>query len=194
MIKLLAIILLITFLVSGCASSIPVAPTQPTPAPTQPSPPPPVATPAPAPTVPQGNQIGNLAIDFQLKNLEGKTVSLSGLRGKPVLLNFWATWCPPCRSEMPYLQQIYNSYSAQGLELLEIDVGESASPVKQFLASNNLTLPVLLDTDKKVALAYGTAAIPTSLLIDKNGIIKQRIIGAFNNKAEIEQELSRIFP
>lgn len=211
MLKFLAIILLVVLLVSGCASSTtgpgaPVSQPAPAPAPGSPSTPaeppppvlssptPPVVAPTPAPTPPEGNGIGNLAFDFQLNNLEGKTVSLSGLRGQPVLLNFWATWCPPCKAEMPFLQQINDSYSNKGLVVLEIDIGESADTVIQFLHENNLTLQVLLDTDKKVALAYGIAAIPTTYLIDKNGIIRQRVIGAFPDKTTIESQLSKILP
>ena len=70
-------------------------------------------------------QVGNRAPDFELNNLEGQLVSLGDLRGKPVLINFWATWCPPCRAEMPYLQQIYEEWSDKGLVLLAINIGES---------------------------------------------------------------------
>ena len=78
-------------------------------------------------------QVGNLAPDFQLDNLDGKPVALSDLKGKPVLLNFWATWCPPCRDEMPYIQEIYDEWSDEGLVVLAINYGESASRVKEFV-------------------------------------------------------------
>ncbi len=160
----------------------------------QATPSPTTTQPPPTTTIAQGNQVGNLAPSFQLNNLDGKSVSLSDLRGKPILLNFWATWCPPCRLEMPYLQQIYDSWSAKGLVLLEIDIGESSAIIEKFLADNNLSLPVLLDIDKKVALTYGIAAIPTTFFIDKNGVIQEKVIGAFPSQAAIEQSLSKIIP
>ncbi len=141
-----------------------------------------------------GVQIGNRAPNFQLQNLAGENISLEALRGSPVLINFWATWCGPCKIEMPYLQQIYDSQSAKGLVLYAIDVGESGTVAGKYLADNNLSLPVLLDTDRKVTTAYGITAIPTTFFIDRNGIIRQKFIGAFPNKEAIESQLSKILP
>ncbi len=167
------------------------------PAPTTTTPPASVPTsisPLPTTTVAVGIQVGNRAPNFQLQNLAGETVSLESLRGKPVLINFWATWCGPCKIEMPYLQQIYDVWSPKGLVILAIDVGESSAVAGKFLADNNLSLPVLLDTDRKVTTSYGITAIPTTFFIDKNGIIAQKFIGAFPNKEAIEVRLSRIIP
>jgi peroxiredoxin len=141
-----------------------------------------------------GNQIGDLAIDFRLRNLEGDAVSLSNLRGKPVLINFWATWCPPCRGEMPFLQKIYDIYSDQGLEVLEIDIGESAATIQQYMTANNLVLPVLIDSDRTVALDYGVTVIPLTFLVDQGGVIQWKIYGAVRSVSDIEQELHRILP
>ncbi len=110
------------------------------------------------------------------------------------MLNFWATWCPPCRSEMPYLQQIYEEWSDEGLMLLAIDIGESRAKVEQYMQSNSLSLPVLLDTRNKVADKYGIRGIPTTFFIDGNGVIQERIVGAFPNKEAIEKHLSSIIP
>ena len=134
----------------------------------------------------KGTQIGNLAPDFELQDLDGKTISLSGLRGKPVLLNFWATWCSPCRYEMPYLQEIYDEWSEKELVVLAIDVGESSSQAKTFLQSYGFSFTVLLDTNGSVADKYGIRGIPTTFLIDKDGIIQGIKIGAFQSKEEIE--------
>ena len=110
------------------------------------------------------------------------------------MLNFWATWCPPCRAEMPYLQQIYDEWKGRGLALLTIDVGESPSRVRSYLQSNNLSLPVLLDTGKEVRDKYGVRAYPTTFFIDEDGIIRGVKVGAFRSKAEIEQYLRKIVP
>jgi len=137
---------------------------------------------------------GEPAPDFQLQSLDGGSVSLSELRGSPVMLNFWATWCPPCRSEMPYLQQIYEEWSGKGLILLAIDIGESPAKVRQFMQSNNLSLPVLLDIREVVTREYNVIAYPTTFFIDKDGIIQEKVIGAFPTKDAIEKHLSKIIP
>ena len=133
-----------------------------------------------------------IAPDFQLKNLEGELVTLRDFRGKPVLINFWATWCPPCREEMPYLQQVYDEWTSKGLILLTIDIGESPTTINKFFAENNLSLPVLLDTDKEIGQAYGITGIPETFLIDKDGIIRKKQIGAYPDKKAIESDLSLI--
>ena len=141
-----------------------------------------------------GANIGQPAPDFQLKNLEGQSVSLSDFKGSPVLLNFWSTSCPPCVSEMPFLQEIYNEWSGKGLILLAIAQGDSPSNVTVFMQDNGLSLPVLLDTQLSVGQRYNVMAIPTTLFIDREGIIQEKVIGAFPNKAEIEKRLSKIAP
>jgi len=138
--------------------------------------------------------VGNLAPDFQFYNPEEEPVSLSDLRGKPVMLNFWATWCGPCVSEMPYLQQVYEEWSDKGLVLLAINKGEPPSKVKEFLQNHNLSLPVLLDTKQVISQKYSIRAIPTTFFIDKEGIIQVVRIGAFPNKEAIESDLNKIMP
>ena len=141
----------------------------------------------------QGTQVGDLAPDFQLNNLEGKPVSLGDLRGKPVILNFWATWCRPCVSEMPFIQRVYEEQSAEGLVLLAINIGGTSSQIKEFLQSHNLSLPVLLDTKQDVARRYNIQYVPTTFFIDKEGIIQTVKIGAFpDNKEAIEGYLNEI--
>jgi len=148
-----------------------------------------------SPTAPvEGTQVGNQAPDFQLQNLDGQTVSLGDLRDKPVLINFWATWCPPCRSEMPYIQEIYEEWSDKGLVVLAINIGESSSKAEGFMQSYNLSFTVLLDTKQDVAQKYNIQYIPTTFFIDKDGIIQDKMIGAFQNKAQIEKSLSKIIP
>ena len=159
-----------------------------------PGPAPQALAPSSIPSPDVGTRVGNLAPDFQLLDLDQEPVSLSGLRGKPVVLNFWATWCPPCVDEMPYLQEIYDEYSSEGLMLLAIDVGESQSQVEEFLQRNNLSLPVLLDTEGVVVHQYTVITIPTTYFIDGDGIIQSKRIGAFMRKGEIEKELGKIMP
>ena len=138
--------------------------------------------------------VGQVAPDFTLQNLDGKSVSLSDFRGTPVLLNFWATWCGPCRFEMPFLQEIYDEQSERGFVLLTVNIAESPTKVADFMTELDLSLPVLLDARSEISKVYGITAIPTSFLIDKDGVIQKRIIGAFSSAAEIESELSEIVP
>ena len=152
------------------------------------------STPSTTPAPPQGTQVGNLAPDFQLLALDQQPVSLGDLRGKPVMLNFWASWCYPCVFEMPYLQEIHEEYSEEGLVLLAINMGEGPSTVEKFLLSNNYSFLVLLDTRGVVAQQYGAINIPTTYFIDEDGIIQERKIGAFISKTQIEEQLSKIMP
>jgi len=146
-----------------------------------------------------GPQVGKLAPDFQLQSLDGQTVSLSDFRGKPVLVNFWASWCPPCQFEMPFIQEIYEDkeWSDKGLVILAIDIiddlrGESPAKVKDFMQSHSFSFLVLLDINQDVALKYSIRAIPTTFFIGKDGIIEDIKIGPFVGKAEIERRLGKI--
>ena len=140
----------------------------------------------------QSPEVGNPAPDFQYQDADGQSTSLSDLQGKPVLINFWTTWCGPCVHEMPYLQQVYNEWSGKGLVVLAINIGESPSKARGFLQSHNLSLPVLLDTKQDAARGYNIRAIPTTFFVDKNGIIQEKIVGAFPSKIAIEEKLSKI--
>jgi len=153
-----------------------------------PTPPPSTSTPA------QGTKVGNLAPDFQLNNLDGESVSLSDLRGKPVLINFWATWCPYCVDEMPYIQEVYDEWLSKGLVVLAINKGESPSKVEEFVKDYDLSFPVLLDVKGDVANKYNIRPLPTTFFIDKDGIIRDIRIGAFQSKQEIEKSLIKIMP
>ncbi|GAG94570.1 unnamed protein product, partial [marine sediment metagenome] len=127
-------------------------------------------------------------------NLEGQPISLSDFRGKPVLVNFWAVRCPPCRFEMPFIQAIFEESSDTELVVLAVDIGEAPSTVKDFIQSGNFSFPVLLDTGQDVALEYNIRAIPTTFLIDKDGIIQVIKVGAFPSMLEIKRSLSKIIP
>ena len=142
----------------------------------------------------QNPVIGKPAPDFHYQDTDGQSVSLSDLRGKPVLINFWAMWCSPCRVEMPYLQQVYTEWSGNGLVFLAINNGDSASQVGEFMQSQGLSFPVLLDTRGSITQSYNIVGLPTTFFIDKDGIIQDLKVGAFLSVAEIESRLSKIMP
>jgi len=140
----------------------------------------------------QSPQVGELAPDFYFETPEGEPSSISQLWGKPVLINFWATWCGPCRYEMPYLQQVYEDWPEEALVLLTINVGERSSQVAQFMQSQGLSFPVLLDSEGDVAQRYNVRGIPTTVFIDKYGFIQNVNVGSFQSQAEIESILSKL--
>jgi peroxiredoxin len=140
----------------------------------------------------QGSLIGQPAPDFNFYVTEEQSISLSDLQGSPVLLNFWATWCGPCASEMPYLQQVYDDWQERGLVLLAINIGESYSEVEDFVQSRGLSLPVLLDSEGIVASQYGVGPIPTTFFIDSQGIVQHVQVGYFQSAADIESILSQL--
>jgi peroxiredoxin len=142
----------------------------------------------------EGTEIGDRAPDFQLRDTDGQHVSLSDMLGQPVILNFWATWCGPCKMEMPYLQQVYDEWSGEGLVLLAINCGESSSQATGFMQSYGYTFPVLLDSNGSVSDNYGVRYIPTTFFIDVYGIVQGKQVGAFPSEEAIEQELSNIIP
>lgn len=131
-------------------------------------------------TVEIGLQEGNKAPDFQLKTLDDADVKLSDLRGKKVILNFWATWCPPCKAEIPHMQNFYVSSDKSKVEILAINLTTSEKnpkSVKGFVKDRNVTFPVLLDQDGDVGVQYQAITIPTSYLIDSQGIVRKKIVG-----------------
>lgn len=140
----------------------------------------------------QSPEPGKPAPDFQFQTPEGQPSSLSDFQGKPVLVNFWATWCSPCVREMPYLQQIYEERQGKGLVLLGINIQESPSQVTEFMQARGLSFPVLLDTEGEATQRYNIQYIPSTFFIDKDGIIQEIKIGSFQSKAEIESILSKL--
>jgi len=138
--------------------------------------------------------VGSKAPDFTLPDLDGESVSLSDFSGKPILINFWNTGCPPCRSEMPYLQEVYDAQKDTELVMLIINLGESPATISDFLQSKGLSLPIIIDTDGDLARTYVLSGIPTTFFVDRDGIIKSKVIGAFPNEAAIDSRLSEIMP
>ena len=124
-------------------------------------------------------QVGFLAPDFELKTTDGETVRLSDLRGQAVLVNLWATWCPPCRAEMPAIQKIHNEYKDRGLTVLAVNMTyqDTQSDIAPFIAEYGLTFPILLDETDSVGSAYQLRSLPSSFFIDREGIIREVVIG-----------------
>lgn len=119
------------------------------------------------------------APDFTLRSLDGTSLTLSAWRGKAVLLNFWATWCVPCRTEMPAIERLYRRYRAQGLEVAAINLDAlSADGVHAFLKEVSVTFPVLLDPQWSTTSAYRVLGLPTTYLIDASGDVVAREVGA----------------
>ena len=117
------------------------------------------------------------AIDFTLKDIDGKELSLSDLKGKKVFLNFWATWCPPCKAEMPEIEKLYQETKDSNLVIVAVEMGESLSTVKSFIDSKNYGFKVLLDSDKNIASKYNIVSIPTSYFIDGDGNVISKNVG-----------------
>lgn len=123
-------------------------------------------------------KVGQLAPDFTLRDLSNHPVTLSSYRGhKVVLMDFWATWCGPCRMAMPGLQDLADKYGKQGLEILSINQGESADHVRDFIQREKYTFHVVLDRDQAVGNQYGVQAIPTLVLVDKKGVVRWIRVG-----------------
>lgn len=115
---------------------------------------------------------GTPAPDFTLRTLDGPNLRLQEQRGQVVLVNFWATWCGPCRQEMPHLARLYEKYRASGFVLLGINVDDDAKKATELAAKLGLKFPVSLDTDKTVSRMYDLSAMPSTVLIDREGRVR----------------------
>jgi peroxiredoxin len=124
---------------------------------------------------------GFLAPDFTLTALDGSSVRLSDLRGQPVLINFWASWCGPCRAEMPHIQTAYETHADEGLVVLGVNQLESPPTVARFVAEYGVTFPIPLDSDGKASALYQAHALPTSFFIDAEGLIRDMFIGPMSS-------------
>lgn len=125
--------------------------------------------------------MGDEAPDFQLEDNEGNKVSLSSLRGKVVMVNFWATWCPPCRAEMPSMEKLNNAMAKEDFVMLAINIEENGrSAVDEFLKKTPHSFPILYDDQGVVQKLYGVYKFPESFVIRKDGIIDDKVIGAID--------------
>jgi len=122
---------------------------------------------------------GDRAPEFRLSSLDGRAVDLSSHRGKVVMVHFWATWCPPCVEELPTLERLYRSSFGKDLEILAVSVDEGgAGAVVPFMQKNRFALPILLNPDQSVSRTYGTFKFPETYLVDREGIVRKKVIGA----------------
>ncbi len=144
-------------------------------------------------TMKKGNYVptapGEPAIDFTLPDLEGKQYSLKDYRGKVVFLNFWATWCEPCKEEMPSMEIMYQAFQRRGFEIIAVSVDSGdTSVVKEFQKEYGLSFPILHDKRGKIKERYKTTGVPETFIIDQNGIIAEKIMGTrdWNNAYNIK--------
>jgi peroxiredoxin len=133
------------------------------------------------------------AADFSLPDLSGKELSLADFRGKVILLNFWASWCPPCRAEMPSMQKLSNLFKNKKFVVLAVAEDQGPQQAVSFVNSNHYSFPVLFDPQGKAAQLYGVTAYPTTYLIDKKGVVRHRVVGAADwTDEKIVKELKRL--
>lgn len=137
---------------------------------------------------------GFLAPDFSLQTLEGETVTLSDLRGQAVLVNLWATWCPPCRAEMPAMQKLYDEYKDDGFIVLAINMTyqDNALAVDPFVRENKLTFPILIEPTGEVAEKYELRSLPSSFFINREGLIQEVVIGGPMSEALLRTRIESI--
>jgi peroxiredoxin len=138
---------------------------------------------------------GFSAPDFSAELLDGNLITLSELRGQPVVLNVWATWCFPCRQEMPALEKVYNDFKEQGLVLIGLNLTsqDSEKDVVAFVQEFGLSFPVALDRDGTVQRKYKISGYPTTFFIDKDGIIRSVVVGGPMSAALIQSKVEALF-
>ncbi|MCZ8537855.1 redoxin domain-containing protein [Paenisporosarcina quisquiliarum] len=132
-----------------------------------------------------GVEIGKTAPDFELVTLKGESVKLSDYKGKKVILNFWATWCPPCKAEMPHMQKFYEENKEDGIEILAVnltDIDSGKESIESFVKEYELTFEIPLDEEGVIGRQYQAFTIPTSYLIDTNGVISNKIVGPMDEE------------
>jgi thiol-disulfide isomerase/thioredoxin len=133
-------------------------------------------------TDPAPRIVGKPAMDFRLRNLDGEQVALSSYKGKLVLLDFWATWCVPCRAELPILEKLHREFAAKDAAIATVDVGENIETVGKYVRGEKYTFPVLLDEDEEMQWQYRLVAFPSLVVIDKQGRVTDLIGGALNEE------------
>ncbi|EWG09761.1 TlpA disulfide reductase family protein [Cytobacillus firmus] len=144
--------------------------------------------------LPIGLEKGSLAPDFELTDMEGNPVKLSDYRGKAVLLNFWASWCPPCRAEMPHMEKLYKKYKDKKFDILAVNLTnteKNKGDAEKFVKELGLTFTIPMDVKGTVGADYNIMAYPTSYFIDSDGVIREKVLGALNEEY-MEKEIKKL--
>ena len=131
--------------------------------------------------------VGGPAPEIVLTDLQGQELKLADLRGKVVLLNFWATWCKPCKEEMPAMQASYDKLRGQGLVVLAVNELEDTEKVIEHVRKHGHTFPVVMDHDNHVANRYGVVGLPASFIVDRQGIVREKIFGSLLTEERIAE-------
>lgn len=129
--------------------------------------------------------------DFTLQTVDGETVSLSDYRGRPVVLNFWATWCTPCREEMPLLQDSYEAHAEDGLVVIGVNVRETPEVIERFLDEVIIDFPILLDSETAVVNRYLVNSLPMTFFIDRDGRLRTLVVGGMSQEV-LDERLAKI--
>jgi peroxiredoxin len=138
---------------------------------------------------------GKQAATFELKDLAGRSHRLADYRGKVVLINFWATWCEPCRDEMPAIERLKDRFAERPFEVLAINVDEPEARIRKFLSSLPLSFPVLLDHERKLARAWNVRLLPSSYVIAPDGTIRFSALGELDwSTREVTERIAELFP
>ncbi|WP_282174194.1 TlpA disulfide reductase family protein [Cytobacillus firmus] len=144
--------------------------------------------------LPIGLEKGSLAPDFELTDMEGNPAKLSDYRGKAVLLNFWASWCPPCRAEMPHMEKLYKKYKDKKFDILAVNLTNTEKnngDAEKFVKELGLTFTIPMDVKGTVGADYNIMAYPTSYFIDSDGVIREKVLGALNEEY-MEKEIKKL--
>jgi thiol-disulfide isomerase/thioredoxin len=155
--------------------------------------PPPLPVPVVDPNLPVGPQVGLRAPDFALQAMDGKTYRLSELVGRPVLIDYWATWCIPCKAELPILEKLSKEYRPKGLLIISVNAidQDSTDKVQDIIDQFNMTFPVLLDQGSQFANLYQAMFFPTTVLVDARGVIREINLGD-SSEAELRTSLEKV--
>ncbi len=134
------------------------------------------------------------APDFELNTLQGQSIRLSDLYGKPIVVNLWASWCPPCKAEMPTFEKVYQQYANQGFTILAVNASnqDSLADAQAFVQANELTFPILMDTQGRVSQLYDLRSLPTSFFIGRDGIIREVVVGGPMSEAGLKIRVEQL--
>ncbi len=136
--------------------------------------------------------VGHPAPDFTLTTWDGKQVHLAALKGQPVVLNFWASWCDPCKAELPLLEHAWQSYHAEGVVFIGVNYQDQAQAAQQFLQKYHVTYPTGPDTSGTMSAQYGVNNIPTTIFIDRAGIVQRGILGQIKNQQQLDADMQQL--